>query len=93
MCIRDSAWAGEMTVLVNGEKADCPVEKGYFLMEREWQDGDVVGIAMELPAVKVEAHPFVTADSGRVALLRGPLLYCIEEADNPEGTDVELRCV
>ena len=90
LAVRKPAWAGEMTVLVNGEKADCPVEKGYFLMEREWQDGDVVLIAMELPAVKVEAHPFVTADSGRVALLRGPLLYCIEEADNPEGTDVEL---
>ncbi|MFR6332645.1 MAG: hypothetical protein ACLUOI_30275 [Eisenbergiella sp.] len=34
---------------------------------------------------------FCNADSGRVAQLRGPLLYCIEEADNPEGTDVELE--
>ncbi len=90
LAVRRPAWSGEMTVLVNGELADWPLESGYFLIEREWKDADVVQISMELPAVKVEAHPFVTADTGRVALQRGPLLYCLEETDNPLGTDVLL---
>ena len=84
------AWAGEMTVLVNGEKADCPVEKDIFLWRENGRMEMWSGLPWNCLLSKWKHILFVTADSGRVALLRGPLLYCIEEADNPEGTDVEL---
>lgn len=90
LAVRVPAWAGKTEILVNGAKTDCVVQKGYCLIEKKWQEGDMVQVLMELPAVQVEAHPFVTADAGRIALQRGPVLYCLEEADNPEGTDIQL---
>lgn len=90
LAVRRPAWSGKMQVTVNGVSEDWPWEKGYFLITRQWQEGDLVQIHMKLPAMKVEAHPYVQADVGRVALMRGPLLYCLEEADNPQGTDPEL---
>ena len=62
----------------------------YILIAASFREGDTIRISMELPAMKVEAHPYVSADVGRVALMRGPLLYCLEEADNPGGMDVTL---
>lgn len=88
--LRKPAWAGSMTARVAGETCGVCKPNGYLEITRRWEDGDEVTVEMELPAVKVEAHPYVSADLGRVALMRGPLLYCLEEADNPGGTDVEL---
>lgn len=56
-------------------------------MNRTWKAGDVVEIRWEMPVHRVEAHPQVEADRGRVALMRGPLLYCLEGVDNPDGID------
>ena len=46
---------------------------------------------LPMPAERVYAHPAVAADAGRVALRRGPLVYCVEEADNPGGPVQRLR--
>ena len=62
----------------------------YILIAASFREGDTIRISMELPAMKVEAHPYVSADVGRVALMRGPLLYCLEEADNPGGVEITL---
>jgi DUF1680 family protein len=90
LMIRKPAWSGRMQVRINGQEESCPVEDGYLSIRRTWKDGDPVSVSMELPLIKVEAHPYVDADIGRVALMRGPLLYCLEEIDNPGGTDVVL---
>lgn len=88
--IRRPAWAEAFAVTVDGRRYEGCKENGYLSITRTWKEGDEIAVSMELPAVKVEAHPYVGADLGRVALMRGPLLYCLEEADNPQGTDVTL---
>ena len=48
----------------------------------EWADGDTVELDLPMPVERIYAHPDVRADVGRVALKRGPLVYCVEQADN-----------
>jgi DUF1680 family protein len=55
---------------------------GYVRLRREWKSGDVVELAMDMPVRRVKAHPEVRADAGRVALMRGPIVYCLEGVDN-----------
>ena len=85
--IRRPAWAGSFTVQWRGDIFEDREKKGYVSIDGTFRDGDELLIRMELPAMKIEAHPYVSADVGRVALMRGPLLYCLEEADNPAGVD------
>ena len=56
-----------------------------------WQPGDVVDLTLSMPVERLQAHPRVRANSGRVALQRGPLVYCLEEVDNgPDLNDIVL---
>jgi hypothetical protein len=74
---------GPMIVKVNGTAvADLAVDKGYARLKREWKKGDVVELALPMPVRRVYAHPAVEADRGRAALQRGPIVYCLEGADN-----------
>jgi hypothetical protein len=68
---------------VNGREIDTPkVDRGYLTLQREWHAGDVVELHLAMPVQRVKADDRVAADRGRVALMRGPLVYCIESADN-----------
>jgi DUF1680 family protein len=67
---------------VNGEAAAVAPEKGYALVKREWRSGDVVELSLPMPARRVVAHEAVGEDRGRVAVERGPLVYCAEWPDN-----------
>ena len=67
---------------VNGAPVPLAVERGYARIRRVWKEGDVVELALPMPVRLVRAHPGVEADRGRVALMRGPLLYCLESDDN-----------
>lgn len=58
------------------------LERGWAAVSREWLPGDTVSLHMELRIERVQADPHVEADAGRVALMRGPLVYCVEGADN-----------
>jgi DUF1680 family protein len=82
--LRVPGWARSATVTVNGGPARParPV-KGYARVEREWKAGDRVTLSLPMPVERVRAHPNVKLDAGLVALQRGPLLYCLEGADNP----------
>ena len=70
------------TVTVNGEKAEGTLEKGYFGIARKWKKGDAIALHFDMEPRVVTAHPLVKADSGRVAVERGPLVYCAEWCDN-----------
>ena len=73
---------------VNGQAADAsPKDDGYVHLQRRWQAGDVVELNLPMPVRRVYAHEKVQADQGKVALMRGPILYCLEAVDNP-GVDV-----
>ena len=69
-------------ITVNGERVDSELENGYFVINRNWKKGDLIRIHFDMPVRTVVASPRVTDDRGRVAVERGPLVYCTEWADN-----------
>jgi hypothetical protein len=69
-------------ITVNGQKVDGELENGYMVINRNWKKGDVVRIHFDMPVRTVVANPRVTDDRGRIAIERGPLVYCAEWADN-----------
>jgi DUF1680 family protein len=56
--------------------------KGYTVIRREWKAGDEITLTMPMEVQRIEAHPLVKADLGRVAIQRGPMVYCLEAVDN-----------
>jgi len=70
-------------VMVNGQEVQGALEKGYLAIHRTWKKGDVVTIHFDMPVRTVRAHHAVVADRGRVAVERGPLVYCAEGVDHP----------
>ncbi len=78
--------SGAARLSVNGRAVErMELVRGYARLHRQWKSGDVVELAMDMPVRRVKAHPKVEADVGRMALMRGPLVYCLEGVDNPEG--------
>ena len=73
-------------VRVNGQRVDGALENGYLVINRNWKKGDVVSIHFDMPVRTVVANPRVADDRGRIAVERGPLVYCAEWADN-EGVN------
>ncbi len=73
---------GSYSVKVNGQPVSGNLEKGYFVINRPWKKGDVVSVHFDMPVRTITAHEKVKADEGRVAVERGPLVYCAEGADN-----------
>ena len=73
-------------VTVNGQRVDGELQNGYLVINRNWKKGDVVSIHFDMPVRTVVANPRVADDRGRVAVERGPLVYCAEWADN-EGVN------
>jgi DUF1680 family protein len=83
--LRIPGWAAGETLTVNGEAvATARRDRGYVAVARLWSPGDRVELELPMPVERVYAHPEVRDDIGRVALKRGPLVYCVEAADNPE---------
>ena len=74
--------APSYTVSVNGAPVSAQLDKGYFKILRKWKKGDRVDIHFDTPVRIVKADPQVSADRGRVAVERGPLVYCAEWPDN-----------
>jgi DUF1680 family protein len=73
---------------INSEPLEYVIQDdGYIHLEREWQPGDAVNLDIPMPVRRVHAHAKVDANKGKVALMRGPLTYCIEAADHP-GIDL-----
>ena len=89
MKIRIPGWVQEqknqkVTITVNGEAVTAPAEKGYVAITREWSEGDVIMIDIPMEVRKTEADPNVTTNAGRIALQRGPVVYCMEKAGNAQ---------
>ena len=69
-------------VRVNGEETTADLKNGYFCIARTWRKGDKVELDFDMPVRIVKAHDKVVADRGRIAVERGPLVYCAEWPDN-----------
>jgi len=86
LALRIPAWCSGETLRVNGQPvADAERSKGYALLKRTWKPGDVVELDLPMPVQRIESDPRVAANRGRVALQRGPILYCLEAVDNEGG--------
>ncbi|MBR2940117.1 MAG: glycoside hydrolase family 127 protein [Kiritimatiellae bacterium] len=72
----------DFKVKVNGQMVKVAPVKGYCVIDREWKKGDIVEVAMNMPARRIKAHDKVAADRGRLAVERGPVVYCAEGVDN-----------
>jgi DUF1680 family protein len=83
--LRIPGWAKGATAAVNGEPVALKPMNGYATIRRTWRKGDMATLDVKMPAERLFAHPNVGMDVGRAALRRGPLIYCVEEADNPGG--------
>lgn len=84
--MRVPGWAREARLTINGQIFDhsAVMERGYAAIQRQWKKGDVVILELPMPVELLRAHPRVRQDVGRVALKRGPLVYCVEGVDNPK---------
>ena len=84
-------WAKEAKFKINGKSFDhrAVMERGYAAIQRPWKMGDIVTLDFPMPVERIYAHPRVRQDVGRVALKRGPLVFCVEGADNP-GIDLSM---
>jgi DUF1680 family protein len=74
-----------VTLKVNGQPVPIRLDKGYVRLDRAWKRGDVIELRLPMPVRRVVANDQVAADRGRVALQRGPIVYCAEWPDNPHG--------
>jgi uncharacterized protein len=72
----------KVTVTVNGKSFEYPTEKGYAVISRTWKKGDVVEVKLPMPIRRIVSNPMVENNIGKVALQRGPLVYCAEWPDN-----------
>jgi len=73
---------GSYTIMVNGQSVNGQLVNGYLSVNRQWKKGDVVTIHFDMPVRTVKANVAVKDDRGRVAVERGPLVYCAEGVDN-----------
>jgi DUF1680 family protein len=80
-----------VSITVNGASVQYKTEKGYAVIDREWKQGDVVNYNLPMGIRRVEANKNVTDNAGKVALERGPIVYCLEGKDNgPELLKLSL---
>ena len=93
VALRIPGWCRRARLSVNGHPlALRPILKtGYAFIRREWRRGDRIELTLPMPPERIEAHPKVRMNNGRVTLMRGPLVYCLEQVDNgPDLNAVSL---
>lgn len=88
--LRIPGWCREWRVAVNGKAMQPRQEQGYATVQRQWRSGDVVTLDLAMPVERLQAHPAVKAEAGRVALQRGPVVYGFEGLDNDGNLDFTL---
>jgi len=92
LALRVPGWADRVRVAVDGTplaaatRAELPLDDGYLVLPAGTRR---VELDLDMPATTVAAHPRVDAVRGSVALMRGPVVYCVEQADHPDGPSVE----
>jgi len=87
--LRIPGWADSATITINGEAAEsAPAPGTYAALKRRWSAGDVVTLELPLRPRLMMAHPEVEEAHNQVAVMRGPIVYCLEAVDLPEGVPV-----
>ncbi len=82
LALRLPDWCDAPQVALNGEIIKVNAQKGYLHLPRRWLEGDTITLTLPMPVRRVYGNPLVRQQAGKVAIQRGPLVYCLEEADN-----------
>lgn len=82
------SWCTGCTLSVNGQPRNEQPADGYLMLSGAWGDNDEIQLDLHMTAQWVRANPHVSENAGKLALTRGPIVYCLEEADN--GADLHL---
>jgi DUF1680 family protein len=92
--IRIPGWTDSAQVVVNGKPVSGATPGQYLPIRRRWSDGDVLRVQFNMQPQLLESNAQVIENNGRVAVQRGPLVYCLEQIDQPQGValkDVALN--
>ncbi|MCB8949638.1 MAG: glycoside hydrolase family 127 protein [Ardenticatenaceae bacterium] len=90
LSLRLPRWCQQYAVTLNGSASTSTLgENGYLLLERSWQPGDVLRLELHMEPLFLAPHPRIDAVRGCAALQRGPLLYCFESQDQPDGVELQ----
>lgn len=89
--LRRPGWCRDWKLTVNGQPLRAREERGYLVIDRRWQAGDRVRLDLAMPVERMRADPRIRQDAGRIALQRGPLVYCLEGVDN--GSDLDALAI
>jgi DUF1680 family protein len=82
LALRIPGWCKSHTVMVNNKPVQVSIKRGYALINREWENHDTITLELMMPIELMQANPRVRENAGKVAIQRGPMIYCLEEADN-----------
>jgi DUF1680 family protein len=81
LALRVPGWCADLRASIDGTPIATDIADGYVRVNRQWQPGTSVVLDLDMPARLIAAHPRVDAVRGCVAFARGPLVYCVEQAD------------
>jgi DUF1680 family protein len=84
LALRLPDWCDKPQVTLNGAPVTQDVRKGYLHISHLWQEGDTLLLTLPMPVRRIYGNPLVRHQAGQVAVQRGPLVYCLEQADNGE---------
>ena len=88
--LRIPGWARGAKLSVNGrQEGEQPQPLRYAQLRRRWSAGDTIRLELPMEVTLVEAHPLVEETRNHVAVMRGPIVYCLESVDLPEGVRME----
>ena len=83
--VRIPQWCKKYAITLNGAEVSEKAVADYITFDRKWQSGDMIEIALDMPVVVMRSNFKVTSNAGRIALMRGPVVYACESVDNPDG--------
>ena len=83
--LRIPGWCKDAKLEINGTPVEYQTENGYAKLHRTWQSGDTVSLALAMPVERIYSDRRVSSSAGKVALQRGPIVYCLEQVDNGTG--------
>jgi DUF1680 family protein len=88
--LRIPGWSESATIRINGQPAEVAAKPGtYSALRRLWKAGDTVELSLPMPARLIEANPLVEEARNQIAVQRGPIVYCLESPDLPQGVRVQ----
>ena len=80
--LRIPGWCDKYSLRLNNAEVPCQIEDRYAIIDREWSGGDTLSLVFDMPVKFLRSNPRVRENAGKVAVMRGPVVYCAEEEDN-----------